>query len=301
MSADPVIVSLASGKGGVGKTTLATNLGIVAARQGLRVVVADLDFGGADAHLLLGERRPGGTLEDFMERRVATLEEIATPCSAAAGLRLVAGPRSTLKSANPNYGTKQRIARQLRRMAADIVIIDVGAGSNLNSLDFFLMGDDRLLVSTEEPTAVMDAYNFVKLAAVRHVSRAFLARHPINAALANKDFRALTELQALAEEWSGDEAKTMARALERFAVSLVVNNATQSGRLSAIRLGSVIRELVGGRCRLLGMVPNDNAVREATAAMRPVCVGAPTSGAARAIAQLFDKLLQPATFHVARG
>lgn len=292
MSGAPYIITFASGKGGVGKSTLAVNCSVLAAQAGLRVILVDLDLGGPDAHLLLGELQPACSLADFMARDKRNLQEVALPVALVPGLRLIAGAGDTLRHANPNYGMKQRIARQLRRLDADVVIVDVGAGAALNALDFFLFGDERVVVATQEPPAVMDAYKFVKLASVRHVMRAFVAKDAISSELTGREFRSVDELQALANERGPGAAQAVREALATFAVSLVINHANAVGRLNAVRLGSVIREFVGGRFRLAGVVPSDPAVGQAVVQFRPVVLEAPESPAADALQELCDKLLE---------
>lgn len=74
-----ILISVASGKGGVGKSVVAANLALALAKTGRQVLLADLDVGGADAHILLGELNPLFTLTDFLEKRVTRLEEVAIP------------------------------------------------------------------------------------------------------------------------------------------------------------------------------------------------------------------------------
>ena len=71
------IISIASGKGGVGKSIVAGNLGLVLARMGKRVVLVDLDVGGADLHIMFGLLYPPVTLTDFLVRRVESLDAVA--------------------------------------------------------------------------------------------------------------------------------------------------------------------------------------------------------------------------------
>ena len=70
------IISVASGKGGVGKSIVSGNLGLVLAKMGKRVVLVDLDVGGADLHILFGLLYPSTTLSDFLTRRIDTLEGV---------------------------------------------------------------------------------------------------------------------------------------------------------------------------------------------------------------------------------
>ena len=142
------IISIASGKGGVGKSTTVSNLGLVLARRGLSVVLIDLDVGGADLHIMFGELSPKVTLSDFLSRKVETLADTAMPLALCPKLRLIAGTGDTLRNTNPASQTKRRLERHIRELAADVILLDIGAGTNLHALDFFLWADVPVLVST---------------------------------------------------------------------------------------------------------------------------------------------------------
>lgn len=285
-----MIVSIASGKGGVGKTTVASNLAVLAARRGLRTVIVDLDIGGADVHIVLGELSPKHTLTDFLERRVERLEDAAISCAAEHRLRLIPGTGETLKTANLSWAAKQRLGRHLSKLDADLTILDIGAGASLHTLDFFLLGERRLVVSTPEPTSIMDAYKFVKLASVRHVLKEFVSRDAVSIELSQRNFRSVEEILKTATEVDAEARDVVAAALNDFAVSLIVNNITPASRLNVARLAGVMREFVGGRFDLLGMLPVDPAVPTAVTRCRPVLVDAPASPFSRSLAALLEKL-----------
>jgi MinD-like ATPase involved in chromosome partitioning or flagellar assembly len=82
-------------------------------------------------------------------------------------LSLVAGDSSSLGSANIKHAQKQKLIRQLRRLDADAVVLDLGGDTTFNTLDFFLRADDRLVVTTPDPASVLDAYNFIKVGLLR--------------------------------------------------------------------------------------------------------------------------------------
>ena len=75
----PTIISVASGKGGVGKSMVVSNLGLLLARKGKRVILVDLDIGGANLHILFGMFHPPSTLTDFLTNNFKGLNEIAHP------------------------------------------------------------------------------------------------------------------------------------------------------------------------------------------------------------------------------
>jgi flagellar biosynthesis protein FlhG len=161
----PIIISIASGKGGVGKSVIAANLALLLAKQGKRVTLADLDVGGSDIHILFGHMNPPLTLTDFLNRRVERLEDIVQALPFHPGLTLIPGTGDTLATANMPYAKKKRLIRHLKDLPADIVVVDIGAGTGYHALDFFLMADCHVTVATPDPTSVLDLYRFIKLAA----------------------------------------------------------------------------------------------------------------------------------------
>src|SRR5512134_3666259 len=157
------VVSVGGGKGGIGKSLVSANLGIELARRGKRVVLVDADLGGANLHTTLGIDLPRRTLSDFIERRAARIEDVVTP-TGVANLGLVSGALDHLDAANPRHAQKMRFLRHVQQMDVDFAILDLGAGTHGNVLDFFLVSDHGVLVLVPEPTAVENAYRFVKAA-----------------------------------------------------------------------------------------------------------------------------------------
>lgn len=279
------IVSFASGKGGVGKSTTVSNLGLLLARSGLTVVLVDLDVGGADLHVLFGELSPQLTLSDFLARRVETLEEVARPVTWCPRLRLIAGTGETLRNTNPASQTKRRLERHVRKLDADLILLDIGAGTNYHALDFFLWGDVQVVISTPDPTAVLDLYKFVKLAATRKVLAELGSREPAGEALLGEDFRNIQQLMAAASA-EGPELEQRARAaLHSFAPMLLLNHAT-GDRASLARISGVIKKFLGSEAQVLGQVPVDPAVVSSVRRFLPVVEADPSSPAARAYAQV---------------
>ena len=279
------IVSFASGKGGVGKSTTVSNLGLLLARAGSNVVLIDLDVGGADLHVMFGELSPQATLSDFLARKVETLEEVARPVGWCPRLRLIAGTGETLRNTNPASQTKRRLERQVRKLSADFVLLDIGAGTNYHALDFFLWGDLQVVISTPDPTAVLDLYKFVKLAATRRVLAELGSKAESSEALLGEDFRSIEQLLAVASG-EGPAVEQRARAaLAGFRPALLLNSA--GGERAALsRLCSVIQRFLGGEVRVLGQIPADPAVTASIRRFLPVVEAAPNSPAAQAFQQV---------------
>ncbi|WP_447977026.1 P-loop NTPase [Candidatus Nitrospira bockiana] len=286
------IVSVASGKGGVGKSIVVGNLGLVLARRGLRVVLVDLDVGGADLHILLGMLHPPATLTDFLAKRVETVTELAQPVPNAPHLRLIPGTGDTLATANISYAKKKRLIRHLRQIEADVLLVDVGAGTNYHALDFFLMADHHVTVATPDPTSVLDLYRFVKLASIRRVLSRFLAKDPAAEALSDKDFSSVEEVLAAAGR-SDPGAQGLAKeTIESFRPHLILNRVTPRSRINTLQLRKLLRHYVGGELMLLGEIPDDPAVEHSVRSYLPVVDAAPRSPAGLAFERIGTALFE---------
>ena len=261
------LISIASGKGGVGKSVFVANMGASLAHAGVNVVVADLDTGGANLAYLFGLFRPQHTLSDFLRRSVESLEDVVVEVPGHRGLRVLPGAGETLATANPCHATKKRMLRHLRKLGADVVLIDIGAGSGLDALDYFLAADERLVVATPDPTSVLDAYRFIKLAGIRMVVNALVGRRSVKRTLAEQDFASVDEIVASLDEYldgsnAADELRELvATTVAAYKPSLVLNRVDSQGMVNVKKLSSLLRRYCGGELDLLAEIPEDPAVR----------------------------------------
>jgi len=166
----PKILAVGGGKGGAGKSVISTIMAFWLAKMGNRTVLIDLDLGGANLHTLLGIKSPSKTLNDFITRKFESLEDICID-TGEKNLRLLAGASDVLSMANPHFSQKVKLISHLTRLDADYVVLDLGAGTSFNVLDFFLIADKKIVVVTPEPTSIQNAYIFVRNAVYRKLSR----------------------------------------------------------------------------------------------------------------------------------
>ena len=109
--------AVGGGKGGVGKSFLTTNIGVLLAKEGKRVVLMDLDLGGANLHTCLGVTDLDRGVSDFLMRRYEELEEALVPTQVP-NLFLLSGAQDSLNIANPKYAQKIRLLRELKKIEA---------------------------------------------------------------------------------------------------------------------------------------------------------------------------------------
>jgi flagellar biosynthesis protein FlhG len=156
------IVTITSGKGGVGKTNVSVNMALAYARMGKKVVVMDADLGLANVNVMLN-MIPKFNLYHVI-RRQKTMKEIMVDTEY--GISIVAGASGFSKIANLNDGERQYFVEELETLSqADIIIIDTSAGVSSNVLDFVAAADDTIIITTPEPTAITDAYGIIKIIA----------------------------------------------------------------------------------------------------------------------------------------
>jgi flagellar biosynthesis protein FlhG len=159
------IITVTSGKGGVGKTNLSVNMAIAFARLGKKVVVMDADLGLANVNVVL-KMVPKYNLYHVIKKQ-KPLGEILVETEY--GIAIVAGASGFSQIANMGETERQDFINELDTLSSfDIVIIDTSAGVSSNVLDFIAAADDAVIITTPEPTAITDAYGIIKIIATEY-------------------------------------------------------------------------------------------------------------------------------------
>ena len=160
------VVAVASGKGGVGKTVVAVNLAICLAGRGRRVVLFDADLGLANAEVLMNAE-PSCSVIDVLSGRKTMRQAVV---DVDGGIGLVSGGSGMAKLANLSEFERARLLDALEDLEAeaDIIVVDCGAGISPTVLAFAASADMTLVVTSPEPTAMTDAYAFIKATMQRY-------------------------------------------------------------------------------------------------------------------------------------
>ncbi len=244
------IFAVGGGKGGVGKSIFALTLGIAFARQGKRVVLADLDLGSANLHTYLGITGRTPTIADFILKRVPSLEQVLVE-TGQKNLRLISGAEFVPGMANPAHWVKLKIIKHLRSLPADCLVVDLGAGVHYNTLDFFGIADKGIVITAPEPGAVLNAYGFIKGALFRKIQHVFRNNHAIASLIEKNDLTA----DEISLEWFSRKIHDMAPELhplideiERtFSPALVINRVPEG------QTNILVQNLIGLSAEKLGI------------------------------------------------
>ena len=299
-----IMLPVASGKGGVGKSVLAANLAIALAELGKTTVLVDLDLGGANLHTLLGIKNRHAGIGGLVYRTEASIESLVMETGIP---RLYFIPGDTLLpgTANLEFFMKRKILRGLTTLPADYVLMDLGAGSSYNIVDFFLSSASGLVVTMPEITAVLNAYSFLKTALFRALFRSFPAksdeRHMIVDFASKKLEGSGDSFPALQSRLTAASPATAPSAIAGLGAIYprVVLNMGKSNRDLAIgaRLRDITYRNLGLSMEYIGFIPRDEAVPRSIVERKPVLIARPASPYAatvRAIARRIAETPTPA-------
>ncbi len=155
------VITVTSGKGGVGKTNMTVNLAIAFSQMGLRVVILDVDFGLANIDVLLGMTTKY-TMADLIRGERNVFEVLSDGPDNVKFLSGGSGVEELLQLDRRQLGSFISSIDLLDKLC-DIILIDTGAGLSRNVMSFIMAADEVVLVTTPEPTAITDAYALIKL------------------------------------------------------------------------------------------------------------------------------------------
>lgn len=179
------IITVTSGKGGVGKSSVSINLALQFRKQGKRVIIFDADFGLANIEVMFGVI-PKYTLADLMFKG-KELKDIIT--DGPNGVQFVSGGSGIARLVNLDKEQVKRILYKLSELEnlADVIIIDTGAGISQSVIEFAIASPEVLLVTTPEPTSITDSYALLKALAMnpeydRNATKVMLVANKVNSA-----------------------------------------------------------------------------------------------------------------------
>jgi len=265
----PHIWPIGGGKGGTGKSFLTSNMGILLARQGFKTLLIDADLGAPNLHTIVGLPNPSISLSDFLNKRVATLQETVLEMPIR-NLFLISGAKNKLDIANLAHEQKMKVLRAISRLDYDYILLDLGTGTSFNTIDFFTIWDSGIFVCNPEPTSIENIYRLIRSVYARKIR--LVLKVDRFRTLAEKAEAQNPEATTHHPEYLLDMLKTMdpeqggkiERILKAFQFKLVLN---QVRRQDNPKIGALVCKIVekhlGMRIQFIGNVSFDERVHEA--------------------------------------
>ncbi|MFC2077003.1 MinD/ParA family protein [candidate division KSB1 bacterium] len=292
----PRLICVGGGKGGVGKTSIAVNLGVSIARRGHRTVVVDADLSGANANILLGMDGSAQLDQFFLQKGHKDLNRllVRTPYE---NLMLIAGSTGLIESANPRYQQKMSLMRHIANLSAEVVLIDLAAGVHLNVVDFFLMAPRQgIVVTTPDRIALDNAYKFARAVLFRKFDREFRSDEVSLLLHQTADTRMLLNKIGNAPGLSPETREALQRKFLNLCAQvrprILVNRARNP--IQGFQAGQILSEHVKAKLMVnadsLGYILEDKYVGRAIEQSEPFAAGARRKKAAKCIEIVVGKL-----------
>lgn len=190
------VIAIASGKGGVGKTNIAANLGITLAKKGKRVLIMDADLGLANIDILLGLSTPYNIEHILTGER--TLREVLV--EGPHGIRILPASSGVERMTMLTEAERIKLLNEFEEFddPIDVLIVDTGAGISPNVMYFTVAAQQILVVATPEPTSITDAYALMKVLSTKYQEKRFLlvANNVANEKVARKIYQNIATVAA---------------------------------------------------------------------------------------------------------
>ena len=293
------IWAVGGGKGGIGKSFISSSVAMCLTRMGKSVTLVDLDLGSANLHTCLGIKVPNESLGDFVSGRVDDLAKIAVTTEIP-GLQFISGFNDALNIADLDSNAKSRLITAIRHIQTPYVILDLGAGTSENTLDFFLAADQKIVAVTPEPTSIENAYRFMKSAFYRRLRQAegeLGIQSLIEAAMDSRNqhgIRSPADLVRHIASVNPEAGLRLQTKISDFNLQLLLNQVrTREDIEIGNSMKSVCRKYFGIDSNYLGYIDHDNAVWQALRKRRPLMVEFPYSAIVGQFLRVTKNLINP--------
>lgn len=285
----------------MGKTVIAASLGTGLAMMKKRTVIVDGDFGGADLHTVMGFEKPKKTYFNFYNHEYENLNDILLEHPEFDHLKIMSGAIGSLGMANLSYQHKMRFIRHLRKIVADFIILDLGAGTSYNVLDLFLAADRGIIIVNPDPMSILEGYNFLKQVLFRQIAQIIRSHgnttgliKKISQTETHKSKSTILDLTNQVSDMDRQLGEKMITFLNQFHPMLLANMIIESNdENNILAIKSAAHELLSTRLEYMGAVHKDMTVNESIQKMVPFLSYNPKCQASKDLTHIITtKLLQ---------
>ncbi|CAG1066044.1 Flagellum site-determining protein YlxH [uncultured bacterium] len=297
------IWSVGGGKGGVGKSLVASNLALSLSKQGKKVLLVDADLGAANLHTFLGVEGGKGALSSFLKDEISDIGSLISK-TPFPNLDLISGAKDSLDVADVRNAQVTRLREALKKVEYDYAVLDIGPGTSSNLLDMFLMGNEGIILSTPEPTTIENNYRFLKCLFLRKIKSIAdsqedgLLNGMLQKIFSDKWSQRVKTVADIVEQISMldfDQGRMLKEDLAATSISMIMN---QTKRNEDAEMGDSIRkactDYFGMDIGYLGSVGYEETVSESVRLRRPLVMHYSASRAARSIEGCLEKLMNRA-------
>lgn len=297
-----IIWTIGGAKGGIGKSFVTSNLGVLFSQMGYKVLLVDADFGAANLHTFLGVDGNKLSLSRFLEGKTPNLQDliIKTPIP---NLEIINGAKDPLEVQNIGEDKANLLQKALKNLDYNHVLLDIGPGTSQSMINLFLMADEGVLISTPDLTSIENTYRFVKCLFFHRIKNIIASKDDSKLKnLIQKIFKekktsgALTVMQVVEElkklePQEGDLVKALIGKTE---LSLIINllHAELEDKSIGISIEKVCSYYFGLQIAFAGDIFNEKCVWESIRFRKPLVNHFKNSLVARNMEAIARKLLE---------
>ncbi|MCP4750853.1 MAG: MinD/ParA family protein [Proteobacteria bacterium] len=298
MTEKATIIPIAGGKGGIGKSLIAANLAISLAQLGHSTVAIDLDLGGSNLYLLLGLHNEYRGIGDYLNSGDLPFDDLRVQTEWP-HLKFIPGDGQTPFLANISFAQKRKLIKKIKSIQADYVVLDLGAGTSFNVLDFFGIAAQGLVVTTTERIALMNMLSFLKNFLLRTIDRALIRKYAARDLLREvyaqpitveqKTIKSLLDQVDAVDEEAGQCVRTIC---EEYRPRIVYNMLNHPNAIKILNnVGKSTQNVLSLKVDHLGAVFDDPAVPKSIRKGVPLLKYNPESIAAQSIFALAGEII----------
>lgn len=288
------IIAVGGGKGGVGKSLVASNLAIAFAQAGRRTVLIDADLGAANQHTLFGFDRVHRSLQALFSKEVDDLEPLMLDVGVPK-LSLVAGCGAIPGAANIAHAQKQKLIRRIESLDADVVLIDVGAGIAYNVVDLYTLADLRVMVLLPQLTSFQNAYAFLKAAVyrvIREAAKKIDRQDLVDEMVPSSETDRVVDVLEQLERFDPHVATMARKRIEAFGAYIIGNQiVSPKDRGTVVAVSRMFHDFLSVDAPILGNLPYNRAIADSVNERRPVLLSHAHEDCAQALVRAAHALL----------
>lgn len=280
------IIAVASGKGGVGKSFFSSNISMSLKTAGNNTLLVDADLGGANLHDFVGLKVPGKGLYEFLKEKADIDSVIA---QSPAGIDFVGGSSDVLGMAHITNFEKLKVLNRLKKLNYKYILLDLGAGTSFNMIDFFNFADKKIMIMNSEPTSLENSYGFLKVALYRKIEL-YLRKDTKYNDICNKlrsksmNFPNIGTIMAALDEIDDTGSSEIKEIVDGYKIGSVLNMVRTRKELNVFYgFESVTKKYLGIDIEKLGFMPYDISVSESIKLMKPYYINNMKSDVAKCL------------------
>ena len=270
MNNNSCIYGVGGGKGGTGKSFITASLGTILAQQGKKVLLVDLDLGASNLHTFLALGKPQMSLKHYINKEVRDINDVVIQ-TVQPNLYVISSSGCSLEIANLYYAQKVKLIRAIKKLSYDYLFIDLGSGTHYNTLDFYLISNQGIIITTPEPISVENMFRFLKSLYLRKI-KSMLKERNLNiicqeylSRIKDSQIKSFSDIIRFIKEYDAENGTHIENCIKDQKIGLILNQFRwQVNKNFGHELTKICNKHLYFTYHFLGNVSSDHKIGDAT-------------------------------------